>query len=430
MVLLRRLLTTPYAPDAACCDFAARAQVQEGPLARVTLAVLDAKESRRRFGVDLVGRSVQPVHLRIENRSPEQLRLHVVSIDPSYYTALEAAALCHFSFAKRLTAFGAIGWVFLPLLALAPAKLVTAARANRRMDDCFRREAFRLRPIAPGGAAEGFVFTTADFGTKEVHVRLLGIGTEDRPGQEAEFVFSVAVPGFAADHHGRDLDALAASQQPVDCDRQQFVQHIVAMPAATTDRDGTGSGDPVNLVVVGTHDCILSAFAGRWDETEPISPGSCWKTCRAFLLGSQYRYSPVSPLYLFGRSQDLALQRIRRSIHERLHLRLWLSPLRLRGLPVWVGQVSRDIGVRFTTKTWNLSTHKIDPDVDESRDYVVEDLLEAGRIDAAVYLGGVGACDRRSPRRNLTGDPWYTDGRRAAILLSTKRTTPRFVIWD
>jgi hypothetical protein len=430
MGLLRNLLTTPYAPDPRFADFMAHAQVQEGPLARVTLAVLDAKESQRRFGADLAARSVQPVFLRIENRAKEQLRLHVVSIDPSYYTSLEAAALCHFSFTKRLAAFGAVGWMFVPLLPLVPLKVATAVRANRRMNDCFQREAFRLRPIAPGTAVEGFVFTTPDFGTKEVHVKLLGIGSEEQAGQEVEFVFSVAVPGFTADHHGRDLDALARSQPAVDCDRQQFVQRIVAMPPATTDRRGAGNGDPVNLVVAGTYEHILSAFAGRWDETETISAASCWKTCRAFLLGSQYRYSPVSPLYLFGRSQDLALQRIRRSIHERLHLRLWWTPLRLRNLPVWVGQVSRDIGVRFTTKTWNLTTHRIDPDVDESRDYVVEDLLQAGRIDAAVYLGGVGACDLGAPRRNLTGDPYHTDGRRAAIMLSPKRTTPRFVIWD
>jgi hypothetical protein len=30
--------------------------------------------------------------------------------------------------------------------------------------------------------------------------------------------------------------------------------------------------------------------------------------------------------------------------------------------------------VRFTWRTWNLTTHRIDPDVDEARDYVMEDL--------------------------------------------------------
>ena len=144
----------------------------------------------------------------------------------------------------------------------------------------------------------------------------------------------------------------------------------------------------------------------RWDETETITLATSWKTFRAFLVGAEYRYSPVSALYLFGRSQDFALQRIRQSINERLHLRLWITPLRLSGTPVWVGQISRDIGVRFTLKTWNLTTHRIDPDVDEARDYVVEDLLEAERLELADYVGGVGRlrCQNaaeKSHRRHL-----------------------------
>ena len=185
----------------------------------------------------------------------------------------------------------------------------------------------------------------------------------------------------------------------------------------------------MNLVVGGPREMILGAFASRWDETETITVGTCWRTARAFLLGEEYRYSPVSPLFLFGRSQDVALQRIRRSINERLHLRLWMTPLRFEGVPVWVGQVSRDIGVRFTTKAWNLTTHRIDPDVDESRDYVLEDLLEVGRAESAGYVDGVGACKADSPRRNLTGDPYFTDGKRLMVLLSPSRTSPRFVAW-
>jgi hypothetical protein len=183
-------------------------------------------------------------------------------------------------------------------------------------------------------------------------------------------------------------------------------------------------------VLIGDFDILISAFASRWDETETITLATCWKTSRAFLLGSPYRYSPVSPLYLFGRSQDVALQRSKRSINERLHLRLWLAPLRFLGLPVWVGQVSRDIGVRITPRTWNLTTHRIDPEVDEARDYVVEDLLEAERLEVAGYVEGVRPCDQFAPRHNLTGDPYYTDGRRAVILISSTRTAPRFVVWS
>ncbi|MFM7289656.1 MAG: LssY C-terminal domain-containing protein, partial [Planctomycetia bacterium] len=171
----------------------------------------------------------------------------------------------------------------------------------------------------------------------------------------------------------------------------------------------------------GDFEALLSGFAARWDESESITLATCWKTVRAFLLGSSYRYSPVSPLHLFGRDQDIALQRTRHSINERLHLRLWVAPLAFEGKPVWVGQVSRDIGVRFTTKAWNLTTHRIDPNVDESRDYCIEDLMLAGRAAAAGYVGGVTACPRESPHRNLTGDPYYTDGKRAVIALAAKR---------
>ena len=438
---LWRLLTTPYTPETTLRTFASRAQTQENPKAHVTVAVLDAAEATRLFGVPLARRGIQPVYLRIVNRSDKLVRLQLVRIDPNYYPPLEAAAANHFSIVKRLSAFGLIGWVFLPLLLLIPFKLITAYRANRRMDDFFRSQAFHLRPIEPGGISEGFVFTTFDAGTKVVHVSLhstgdlmdSATGRVDARGTadtDNEFTFSIPVPGIAVDFHRRDFETLLPPGSLIDCDVPTLAKHLCAMPAATGNAKESRSGDPVNLVVIGEFEMLIGAFAARWDESEIITLETCWKTMRSFVFGSHYRYSPVSALYLFGRSQDVALQRARRSINERLHLRLWLTPLRFQGKSVWVGQVSRDIGVRFTIKTWNLTTHRVDPDVDEARDYVIEDLLQAGRIDATGCVDGVGQCASTSPRRNLTGDPYFTDGKRAVIVLSQQRTTPRFVAWS
>lgn len=438
---LWRILTTPYTPEPTLRSFAERAQMQENARARATVAVLDAAESQRLFGVHLARRGIQPVYLQIVNRSDTLLRLQLVELDPNYYTPLEAAAANHFSITKRLSAFGLVGWLFfLPLLLLIPLKLITAYRANLRMDEFFRSQAFHLRPIPPGGTSEGFVFTSWDAGTKAVHVSLHASGdlldSSTGHAQSAgvresaiEFTFSVPVPGIEIDYLRRDFATLVAPATLVDCDVPTLARRLGEMPATTTNKKATRLGDPANLVVVGEFEELLSAFVARWDESEIITLDTCWKTLRAFLLGSQYRYSPVSGLYLFGRSQDIALQRSRRSINERLHLRLWLTPLRFQAKSVWVGQVSRDIGVRFTWKTWNLSTHRVDPDVDESRDYVIEDLLQVGRVEATGYVDGVGACDAADPRRNLTGDPYFTDGKRAVILLSTTRTAPRFVAW-
>ena len=449
---LWRLVTTPYHPAAACDSFMARAQTQEQPRAAVTVAVLTGREAKTLFGVDVARRGIQPVFLRIVNRSAESLRLQMVSIDPNYFTPLEAAGVNHFSICRRLSAFGAIGWVFLPLLGLVPLKLVTAWLNNARMDDFFRAHGFRLGPIAPGETAEGFVFTTLDLGTKAVHVRLTRLGNirqtiaaavgfakaEPAAGEPAtttaaaataapaatDFFFTVPVPGIAADYLDRDFASIrpAASVEP--CTIDTLVSRLEALPSATMNATQSRPGDPVNLVLIGEFETLLSGFAARWDESETITLATCWKTVRAFLWGSNYSYSPVSPLHLFGRDQDIALQRTRHSINERLHLRLWITPLAFEGKPVWVGQVSRDIGVRFTTKAWNLTTHRIDPNIDESRDYVIEDLTLTGRVEAAGYVGGVPACPRDAPHRNLTGDPYYTDGKRAVILLSPKRTQP------
>ena len=91
--------------------------------------------------------------------------------------------------------------------------------------------------------------------------------------------------------------------------------------------------------------------------------------------------------------------------------------------------MSRDSGVRFTLRTWNLTTHKIDPDVDDARDYLLDDLMEGGRVCLVGYVAGAGGADRSNPRRNLTGDPYFTDGLRAVAMFSATRTTPRLVNW-
>jgi hypothetical protein len=119
---------------------------------------------------------------------------------------------------------------------------------------------------------------------------------------------------------------------------------------------------------------------------------------------------------VFDRPQDIALQKARQTVDERNHLRLWLTPYRFQGRNVYVGQISRDIGVRLTSKT--LVTHKIDPDVDEARDYLTQDLLSSQFVRRIGYVGGVGTAGWRSPRFNYTGDPYWTDGLRLVVELS------------
>ena len=101
---------------------------------------------------------------------------------------------------------------------------------------------------------------------------------------------------------------------------------------------------------------------------------------------------------------------------ERNHMRLWLAPIRYRGADVFVGQISRDIGVRFSSKT--LVTHAIDPDVDETRTYLAQDMLLSQSVSRGGYVGGVGRAAPEAPRYNYTEDPYFTDGLRLVIMFS------------
>jgi hypothetical protein len=418
-----RWLGIAYAPRPDARSFLERAQDRRDGEFVVRAAVLDDRESERFFGLPLARRGIQPVWLEITNHCAQPCRLRLASLDPNYYPPLEAAYVNHWRIGRRLLGFGLLAWMFLPFLIVLPLKVLGAWAANRRMNAYFQEHGIGWGLIRPGNRLAGFVFTSVDEGTKQFTVRL------QVAGGVRDFAFAIPVPGLRVDHGTKQLDALAVSAQAVECDEAQLRKRLEALPPTTTNRRGTHPGDPLNLVAVGEFSTILTGFGARWDETETISLRSCWRTFKAFSLASSYRYSPVSSLYVDGRSQDFALQKARKTINERLHLRLWLTPLRFRGLPVWIGQISRDVGVRFTWKTWNLTTHKIDPNVDDARDYVLDDLVEAGRVAQVAYVAGTGAADRSAPRRNLTGDPYFTDGLRAVAVFSQTRTEARFLNW-
>ena len=169
------------------------------------------------------------------------------------------------------------------------------------MDAFFLEYAFRMRPIPPGGEQAGFVFTNLSEGNKIVLVRLLG------PDGFQDFEFSLPVEGLRADYLRSQFHALHAAENLTEVDISGLRQYLAAAPQATTNSRGRRSGDPVNLAVAGDFPTVLVAFGARWDETEVISLATCWKTARAFLTGAEYRYSPVSGLFLLGRSQDFAL---------------------------------------------------------------------------------------------------------------------------
>ena len=369
--------------------FKERAQTQVDGNVGVTVAVLSAKESKEVFGVPLARKLIQPVWLEIENNEDFPIYFLWTGLDPEYFSPMEAAYSQHHAFSKS---------------------------ANRKMDEHFDSMRFR-NPILPGTIGAGFVFANLDEGTKVVDADLVA------QDWQKSFTFFVPVPGIFTDSMKSDFLNIYSEDKILSLDEESLREALEKLPCCTTNKDGTSYGDPLNLVLIGDREDLFPAFIRRgWHPTETTHIRALWKTMKSFLFGKRYRYSPVSSLYVFGRRQDISGQKARYSVRKRNHLRMWLTPMRFEEKQVWIGQISRDVGVKFTLKTANLTTHVIDPDVDETRNGLIQDLLYSQALNKFGFVRGVGESTRSAPRTNLTGDPYYTDGLRAVLLFDRRPT--------
>ena len=379
--------------------FKEHAQARTDGVMQVTCAILTYEESQAIFDIDLEHRWMQAVWIEVENNDDRPYWLLSTMVDPDYFAPDEVAYSSRFFMSEK---------------------------ANEEMVKYFRKLTFK-NPIFPGTVRSGFIFVNQDEGDKEINVELLA------HERMKDFDFFFSVPGLRA-HTFFDAETHYPADQIREVEEEYLRLTLQKMPCCTTNKDGTINGDPLNLVLIGNPEDLFPAFVRRgWHPAEETYSGSIWKTTKSFLFGNRYRYSPVSPLYLFERKQDIALQKARGTIHQRNHLRLWITPLKLKGKHVWVGQVSRDIGVRFTTKSGNLVTHKIDPDVDEARNGLAEDLLFSQGLVKIGYVKGVGLSTSDHPQKNLTDDTYFTDGLRLVLMLDRRSVPTREVQsfhWD
>jgi hypothetical protein len=388
VVALRIVNSLRFAPDpSGDAEFIDRAQQMSASGIRVRASALGARESERSFGENLASYGIQPVWLSIENETDDQLVFLPIAMDPDYYSPSEVSYRFHgaFSFA-----------------------------ANRARD-AFFLERQMSGIVRPHSRTTGFVYGVIDAGIKYARILVAG---HDRL---ETFDFALPVPGPAFVGTGVRADSIYPGQTIKDLGLDALRATLAKFACCTTNSSATRDGDPLNLVVVeAKRDPIVPFIAREWHLTQKLDIASMIETVRAFIFRDEYLTSPVSPLYVFGRREDVAVQKARSTINERIHARLWLAPYTFESRRIWIGQVSRDIGVRLTDQTWNLTTHKIGPDVDFDRSYLLQDLLMSGFVERYGFVQGVGAAAASTPRTNLTGDPYYTDGLRVVVFLSNQ----------
>ena len=376
--------------------FRERAQTKYENNIRVTAAVLSPDESEAMFAVPLYERGIQPVWLEIENKDEAPVWFFPFGTDPDYFAPLEVAYMHRMPFSRK---------------------------ANKKMELYFNELALG-KYIPPGSVRSGFLFTTMDLGTKNINVDLVGEDHEVRT-----FTFFINVPGLRVDHHEVDWGNLYAKDDIVAYeDQEDFRIALEGLPCCTTNQGGTKQGNPLNIVVIGKGTDVLHALIqSGWDETETLKAGAPSKAELPPVFARQYRYVPVNPLYLYGRSQDAAFRKSREMAHERNHLRLWLSPMTFEGKPVWVGQISREINVKY------VSGYRLGADVDAARGDMLQGLWHTQGLAKYGIVKGVGSALISQPRENLVGNEYFTDGMRVVLWVSEdpiSLTEVEFMEWE
>ena len=369
-------------PNAGFAD-----RIQTKTLDRVTVSacLLQDEEARQRYGVNLAKKGLQAVWLKVVNNSPDENWLLTAHLDPDYFTADEAAYLFrHHWFDKALGA----------------------------TQQHFRDLAMRSR-LEAGRTYEGHVLIPRTEGGRFVEVTING------NGHVRHFGFPLRTPDGHFDFEKMNPSAIYSGQTAAKLSLDQLRTRLEKLPPNVTNADGSAAGDPLNIVLVGEPSRMMAALSEcGWSFTHRIDSLTVRRMIGAAIYGKPYLTAPVSSLYLFGRPQDLAFQRARANLSQRNHMRLWLAPYTVEGRPVWVGQVSRDVGIKLTRKSPTFTTHVIDPMVDEARQFLLESLLFRFRIERFGFVRASEPSLPGSPRVNLTGDPYITDGMRLIVFIA------------
>lgn len=178
----------------------------------------------------------------------------------------------------------------------------------------------------------------------------------------------------------RDVPAVAGVDQAL----------FAKIPRRITDKSGV-PGDMVNFLILGSQAAMEKAFkTAGWVRVDVGVTDTLLSGVIVSISKESYLTMPMSPLYLFGRTQDYGWAHAApiEVVASRNHLRLWRAPFQLRGETVWVGAATHDVGFEHDQRDSRVTsiTHKIDPNIDLEREYVSKTLGHTGIVAERSYF--------------------------------------------
>ena len=346
-----------------------RALTQEDNGIRVSTSVVGDEEARQIFGIDLTRKKIQAVWIEVENSIDRPIILLPTAIDRDYFAPLEVSFAYHRAF---------------------------AADANTALDTHLLNLNFPIRNlIQPGSRASGYIFTNWTEGMKVVDVDLIG----DDFSQNFTFFAPNPDSGIGKDIIERMELMFSASELQNLESEAELRQALELLPCCVSNENGGPPAEPLNVVIIGAFDDWTTAFTRRG-----------------------YRYQVLNPRYAFRRAQDISGVKINRG-YKKAHphtIRLWQTPIRYNGKPVWVAQTSTRLGGRFAEKAPAEVTSPISPKVDEARYDLAQDLAYS---QALIRIGFVKGARRSQStlKQEASADVHYkTDSLRVVLVFGNR----------
>ncbi len=342
---------------------------------RVRASVPGPEEAEQILGFPVYDRGIQPVWLEITNNGPNRARFAYFSVDREYFSPLEVAYMHKKRFSKQ-------GWMDME---------------KHLMNTSIPRM------IPAGETRSGFVYTHAATGTKNFNVDVFDSGSHT-PVYE-EFTFFVDVPGFVPDHKTIDWGSLYVADSIRDVSTDELRAELLGLPCCSTNREGSGQGQPVSIVFVAKGIEILqSLLRAGWSETSYEKDDNYLNNVN----------------YYFGRPPDAVFRKNRgKTLYttERNELSLWLAPIRSDGSMVWMAQIKHAIGQRYRINELFFGAAQ-DPDVDDGRNFLMQNLWYAQCLLAVAYTETGLTVPMANPMLDFNGNAFFTDGGRIVMWLS------------
>jgi hypothetical protein len=231
----------------------------------------------------------------------------------------------------------------------------------------------------------------------------LSVGINQMSGDQGEGTYVLRIEVFLATTDAAVVRIRNVASMP-GVDRSLFSK----VPRRVSDSAGN-AGDMVNFLIIGSQAAMEKAFTtAGWVKVDLDLKDTVFRGLIASMSKESYLTMPMSPLYLFGRTQDYGWAHAE-PIHvvaSRNHLRIWKTSFTVSGETVWVGAATHDIGFERDQRTAGL-THKIDPDIDLEKDYVEKTLCGTGLVSEVSHFlpeNPVGTA------RTATGGSFHSNG--------------------